>query len=378
MPLNADAVRADDILDLALSFVEIESPTDAPERVNLAMDAVASAMMGLGAAIERQPGQDGKGDVLLARVPGEANGPGILLLGHMDTVHPVGTKTGALPIRREGDKVFGPGIYDMKGGNALAIHALRLIHSAGERPRLPVTVMMIPDEEVGSPTSRSSIEAVAWEHKYVLVPEPSGEGGKLTTARYGIARYLVRTTGKPAHAGANHQDGRSAIREMARQILAIEEMTDYSRKITLNVGNIRGGTHENVVPIHCEAKILALVPDRAAEAEVRKGLLALEAQDPDVTLEVEPGLYRPPFEMSQEIEALYEHARAIARDIGFDPECRAAGGGSDGNFTGALGIPTLDGLGVVGDGAHTHHEHLLYSHLEPRCLLLARLFESLN
>ena len=133
-----------------------------------------------------------------------------------------------------------------------------------------------------------------------------------------------------------------------------------------------------MVPIHCEAKILALVPDRAAEAEVRERLLALEAQDPDVALEVEPGLYRPPFAMSPEIEALYEHARGLAREIGFDPKCRAAGGGSDGNFTGALGIPTLDGLGVVGDGAHTHHEHLLYSHLEPRCLLLARLFETLT
>lgn len=371
-------ISSEAVLDRIRRWVEIESPTDDTDGVNRMADEAASQLTSAGAAIERLPGRDGLGDLLIGRIPGELEGPGILVLGHLDTVHPVGTISEQLPWRRDGDRVYGPGIYDMKGGNALAVHALAVLAEAQRRPRLPVTVMFVPDEEIGSPTSRPVIETEAVAHKYVLVPEPSGEGGKFTTARYGIARYLVRTRGRPAHAGANHQLGRSAIREMAHQILAIESMTDYGRGITLNVGNIRGGTHENVVPISCEAKILALVPDQAAETEVRERLLALKSVDPDVALEVVPGLFRPPFEMSAEITRLYEHARGLAQEIGFDPKHRAAGGGSDGNFTGALGVPTLDGIGVVGDGHHTFEEHILASKLEERARLWLRLLETLE
>jgi glutamate carboxypeptidase len=371
-------LTADAILDLIRSWVEIESPTNEPARVNAVLDLCADQLSAIGGTVDRRPGTDGLGDILLVHIPGEHNGAGVMVLGHVDTVHQVGALAGPLAIRRDGDKVHGPGIYDMKGGNCLALAALLHLAATGRRPLLPVTVMMIPDEEIGSPSSRAQIEAEAAKCKYVLVPEPSGEGGKLTTGRYGIARYHLRTKGRPAHAGANHQDGRSAIREMARQILAVEEMTDYSRKITLNVGNIRGGTHEDVVPVDCEAKVLALVPDVAAEAEVRARLLALQAVDPDVELTVTPGLFRPPFEMTEVNRGLFDHARALANEIGFDVSWRYAGGGSDGNFTGALGIPTLDGLGVVGDGAHTEHEHLLMSCLEPRARLFERLFETLT
>jgi glutamate carboxypeptidase len=239
--------------------------------------------------------------------------------------------------------------------------------------------MMIPDEEIGSPFSRTYIESEARKHAIVLVVEPSGDFGRITIARHGIARYHLKTTGIPAHAGAYHAKGRSAIREMARQVLAIEAMTDYDRNVTLNVGVIEGGTHENMVPLSCTAIVYCLVPLPEHEAEVRAKLLALKSYDPDVKLEVTPGLYRPSFVKSPAIQKLYDHTAALAREIGFEVKGeRVAGGGSDGNFTGALGVPTLDGLGVLGDGPHTHQEYLLVSHLVPRTKLLVRLFETLD
>ena len=369
----------DALLEAVRGWVMLESPTQDAGAVNAVAEHVEAKLRRIGAEIERIPGRDGFGDILLGRVAGEANGPGALLLGHIDTVHPVGTLAGPLPWRVEGDRAYGPGIYDMKGGNAMAIAALEHLHATGRRPYLPVTVMMIPDEEAGSPFSRPYIEEEARRHAVVLVPEPSGEGGRLTIARHGIARYHLKTTGIPAHAGAYHAKGRSAIREMARQILTIEAMTDYARNITLNVGTIQGGTHENMVPLHAEACVYCLVPTVEAEAEVRGKLLGLTAVDPDVKLEVRQGLFRPPYAKTPAIQALYDHAVALGREIGFEVKGeRVAGGGSDGNFTGALGIPTLDGLGVLGDGPHTHHEHLLISWLVPRTRLFVRLFETLG
>ena len=360
-------------------WVEIESPTQDAEAVNRVATHAERLLTAIGASIERIPGENGIGDILIGRVPGAANGPGILLLGHMDTVHPVGTLAGPLPMRVEGDRAYGPGIYDMKGGNAIAFSALAHLHATGRRPHLPVTVMMIPDEEIGSPFSRAHIEAEAKKHAIVLVVEPSGDFGRITIARHGIARYHLKTTGIPAHAGAYHAKGRSAIREMARQVLEIEAMTDYGRNVTLNVGTIQGGTHENMVPLSCEAIVYCLVPLPHDEAEVRAKLLALKSYDPDVKLEVTPGLYRPSFVKSPAIQKLYDHTAALAREIGFEVKGeRVAGGGSDGNFTGALGVPTLDGLGVLGDGPHTHQEYLLVSHLVPRTKLLVRLFETLD
>ncbi|MCB1542113.1 MAG: M20 family metallopeptidase [Rhodoblastus sp.] len=371
-------LEADALLSAVNEWVAIESPTLDVEGVNRVGTLAARLIGAMGGSVERISGAPDFGDIVIGRIAGETEAPGILLLGHMDTVHPVGTLAGPLPMRVEGDRAYGPGIYDMKGGNAMAFAALAHLHALGKRPRLPVTLMMIPDEEVGSPFSRVHIEAEARRHAIVLVVEPSGEGGKLTIARHGIARYFLKTTGIPAHAGAYHAKGRSAIREMARQVLAIEAMTDYARNVTLNVGTIRGGTHENMVPLHAEAHVYCLVPLPEDEREVRERLMALKAVDPDVKLEVTPGLYRPSFVKTPDIQKLYDHAAALAREIGYPVAGeRIAGGGSDGNFTGALGIPTLDGLGVIGDGPHTHHEHLLVSCLVPRTRLLARLFETL-
>ena len=369
----------DALLAAVNDWIAIESPTQDAAAVNQVSTHAEGLLRAIGATIERIPGEGGIADILIGRIPGEANGPGILVLGHMDTVHPVGTLAGPLPMRVEGDRAYGPGIYDMKGGNSIAFSALAHLHATGRRPKLPVTVMMIPDEEIGSPFSRPHIEAEARRHAVVLVVEPSGDFGRITIARHGIARYHLKTTGVPAHAGAYHSKGRSAIREMARQILAIEAMTDYDRNVTLNVGIVHGGTHENMVPLNAEAIVYCLVPLPEHEAEVRAKLLALKSHDPDVKLEVTPGLYRPSFVKSPAIQRLYDHSVKLADEIGYPVKGeRVAGGGSDGNFTGALGVPTLDGLGVLGDGPHTHQEYLLVSCLVPRTKLLVRLLETLD
>lgn len=363
------------LLDAVRGWVEIESPTNDPAGVNRVADLVEGKLRAIGAAIERTPGRDGYGDILIGRVPGQEAGPGLLLLGHMDTVHQRGT----FAFRREGDRAYGPGIYDMKGGNAMAVAALEHLHAHGRRPRLPVTVMMIPDEEVGSPSSRAAIEAEALKHRAALVVEPSGEGGKFTIARHGIARWHLRTIGRPAHAGAYHAEGRSAVREMAHHILALEALTDHPRNFYVNIGIVQGGTHENMVPAECRAICYALVPTAEEEAELRAAVHALPQHDPDVRTEVTPGLGRPPFVKTPAIQALYDHAAALAVEAGLPSAGeRVAGGGSDGNFTGALGVPTLDGLGVIGAGPHTLEENIELSCLVPRTRVLARLFETLG
>jgi glutamate carboxypeptidase len=368
-------LTTDALLDAVRAWVDIESPTNDAAGVNRVADHAEGLLRGIGATIERTPGREGFGDILVGRVPGEVNGPGLLLLGHMDTVH----QRGVFAYRREGERAFGPGIYDMKGGNAMALAALAHLHATGRRPRLPVSVMMIPDEEVGSPTSRAAIEAEALQHRAALVFEPSGEGGRFTIARHGIARWHIRTIGRPAHAGAYHAEGRSAVREMAHHILALEALTDHARNFFVNIGIVHGGTHENMVPAECRAICYALVPTAAEQAELRAAVHALPQHDPDVRTEITPGLGRPPFGKTPAIQALYDHAAALAAECGLPSAGeRVAGGGSDGNFTGALGIPTLDGLGVIGGGPHTLEEFIELRCLVPRTRMLARMFETLG
>ncbi len=368
-------LTTDGLLDAVRAWVEIESPTNDAEGVNRVADHAEALLRGIGATIERTPGRDGYGDILVGRVPGEVNGPGLLLLGHMDTVHQRGT----FAYRVEGERAYGPGIYDMKGGNAMAIAALQHLHATGRRPRLPVSVMMIPDEEVGSPSSRAAIEAEALRHRAALVVEPSGFGGQFTVGRYGIARWHLRTIGRPAHAGAYHAEGRSAVREMAHHILALEALTDHPRNFFVNIGIVHGGTHENMVPAECRAVCYALVPTEVEATILRDAVHALPQHDPDVRTEVTEGLGRPPFGKSPAIQALYDHAAMLAAETGLPSAGeRIAGGGSDGNFTGGLGVPTLDGLGVIGGAPHTLEEYVELRCLVPRTRMLARLFETLG
>jgi glutamate carboxypeptidase len=359
-------------------WVEIESPTQSTAAVNRMIDLVQSEVADLPVQVERVGGRNGFADNLIVRNTAPGHGSGIVILSHIDTVHPIGTLGGALPFRRDGDKLYGPGLFDMKGGAYLALEAFRQV-ARQKTAKLPVTFVFTPDEEVGSPTSRHIIEAEARHARYVLVTEPARDGGKIVTARKGVGRFEVKATGVPAHSGARHQDGRSAIKEMARQVLAIEGMTDYSRGVTTTVGVIQGGTAPNVIPQHCHITVDLRVRDVAAGEEFEAKILGLEPFDPGVKLDVTGGMNRPPFEMSTAIEVLFRHAQAVAKGVGFTLEhTEMTGGGSDGNFTAALGVPTLDGLGIDGDGAHTHWEHGLVSSIEPRTLLMRGLLETLQ
>ena len=376
-PTNAPLFDEAEILAGIETWVRLESPTFAPERVNAMMDLASAELARVGAVIRRVPGTDGYGDVVIAEIAGQCAGPGNLVLGHLDTVHPEGSLAAVLPWRRDGDKVFGPGCYDMKGGLYLAYYALRQILAAGKRPYLPVTFMLISDEEVGSPSTRQLIEETACQHAHVLVPEPAKDGN-LVTGRHAFQRFTLTAHGRPAHAGATLARGRSAIREIAEQIIRLEEMGDPDRGITLSVGVVNGGRWVNVVPLTCRAEVLVVTPSADAFDEIRARILALTPIGRDIELCVDAGPVRPLFAPTAAGLALYDQARDIAGEIGFNPGHGSYGGGSDGNFTGALGVPTLDGLGVCGDGAHTHEEHLLVSSLVPRARLLAGLFERLG
>ena len=299
------------------------------------------------------------------------------MLSHIDTVHPIGMLAGALPFRRDGDKLYGPGVYDMKGGAYLALDALCRVARAGTA-RLPIVHLFTSDEEVGSPTSRELIEAQARGARCVLVTEPARDGGKIVTARKGVGRFEVTATGIPAHSGGAHRKGRSAIKEMAHQILAIEAMTDYARGVTTTVGLITGGTAANVIPQHCRVSVDLRVRDAATGREFEERILGLKSVDPDVKLKVTGGMNRPPFEKTQGIEALLRQAQGLAREIGFElADTRMTGGGSDGNFTAALGVPTLDGLGAVGGNAHAEGEWASVTALAQRTTLVAALVRDL-
>jgi glutamate carboxypeptidase len=375
---NAPRIDAAEILEGIRRWIEIESPSNDGAAVNRMVDQTEGEMRDIGAGIERMPGRDGFGDILIARSPWGGDGPGIMILSHLDTVHPIGTLE-TLPFERKGDEVYGPGIYDMKGGAYLAYYAFRHLIREGKTTKLPITFLFVPEEEVGSPTSRATIEAEAKKNKYVLVTEPARDGGKIVTSRKGNAEFTIRTEGRPAHAGLRHQDGRNAIKEMAQQILAVEGMTDYARGVTLSVGMIKGGTGRNVVPQHCEVLVDMRCPDPATMDEMVARVHGLTPVDPDVKVTVEGGVSRQAYVKDAGIAALFDHARGLAAELGLDLEdVPMTGGCSDANFTAALGIPTLDGLGVDGHGAHTDYEHMLYSSLEPRARLLLRLFETLE
>jgi glutamate carboxypeptidase len=377
MTRGSDQIDVGGMIEGIRRWVENESPTSNKVAVNRMLDLIAADLEGLPVKVERLRGRDAYADMLKLRA-GDADAPGILVLSHIDTVHPIGTLAGALPFRRDGDRLYGPGLYDMKGGAYLAFDAFRAVARAGSA-RLPIVYLFTPDEEVGSPISREVIEAEARRARYVLVTEPARDGGKVVTSRKGVGRFQVRATGKPAHSGGSHRKGRSAIKEMAHQILAIEAMTDYTRGITTTVGMISGGTAANVIPQHCHISVDLRVRDAATGGEFERRILGLQPVDPDVKLAVTGGMNRPPFEKTDAIDALLRRAQALARDIGFElADTMMTGGGSDGNFTAALGIPTLDGLGIDGDGAHTEWEHGYISSIEPRTRLMRRLFETLE
>jgi glutamate carboxypeptidase len=359
------------------AWVECESPTWDAGAVDRMLDIAARDMAIMGASIERIAGRQGFGGCVRARFPHPKQGePGILIAGHLDTVHPVGTLETKLQWRREGNKCFGPGIYDMKGGGYLALEAIRQLARASFTTPLPITVLFTPDEEVGTPSTRDIIEAEAARNKFVLVPEPGRSNNGVVTGRYAIARFNLEATGKPSHAGAMLSAGRSAIREMARQILAIDAMT--TEDATFSVGVVHGGQWVNCVATTCTGEALSMAKrqpdlDRAVER-----MLALSGTANDVTFTVTRGVTRPVWEPDAATMALYEKARGLAKAMGKELPHASAAGGSDANFTGAMGIPTLDGLGVRGADPHTLNEHIEVDSLAERGRLMAGLLATLE
>jgi glutamate carboxypeptidase len=358
-------------------WIECESPTHDAAAVNRMMDLAAYELAGH-ASIERILGRKGFGGSLRARFPHPDQGkvPGVLIAGHLDTVHPVGTLE-VLPFKREGDICYGPGIMDMKGGNYTSVEAIRQLIRAGLQTPLPVTVLFTPDEEVGTPSTRELIEAEALRSKYVLVPEPSHSDGGVTIGRYAIARFNLRTIGQPSHAGARLGDGKSAIAAMARKILEIEAMTGPD--CTFSIGVVHAGQWVNCVSSICDAEALTMAKTQSDLEDGVARMLDLQGVVDGVEFVLTRGVTRPVWTPDQPgTQAIFDIAKDIAKDIGFEMHGRSQGGGSDGNFTGAMGIPTLDSLGVRGDGLHTLNEHIEVASLVERARLMAGLLMRLT
>jgi glutamate carboxypeptidase len=296
----------------------------------------------------------------------------VLLLGHFDTVWPVG-QIDAMPVRRENGRLYGPGSYDMKAGIAMTLLAARILIEANRLPSHRIAMIWTSDEEVGSDTSRAILEAEARRSRAVFVLEPALAGGGVKTARKGVADFRIEATGISAHAGVEPDKGASAIHELAWQAIQLLALNDPSRGLTINVGCIVGGTRPNVVAAEATMDVDVRIPTQADAALVTTAITTLVPRDPRVRLRVTGGVNRPPMERTAGVAALYERAARIARQLGRELPEGATGGGSDGNFTAALGIPTLDGLGPDGAGAHALHEHVLIDSVPFRAALLAEL-----
>ncbi|RWR32468.1 M20/M25/M40 family metallo-hydrolase [Sinirhodobacter populi] len=358
-------------------WIECESPSYDAAAVGRMMDLVAFDCAAAGATVEIIPGRMGCGPSVRARMPHPDQGrPGILVSGHMDTVHPVGTLA-KNPFRIEGDKAYGPGIQDMKSGNYIALEAMRQITRAGLKTPLPVTFLFTPDEEIGSPATRELIETEALANRYFLCPEPAQPGNAVTTGRYAIARFEITCSGVPSHAGANVKGGVSAVRELARRIIEIEAMT--TEDCTFSVNDVTSGQWVNCVPSFARAQVLSMAKVQAdLDAGVEK-MLALAGERNGVTCTVEKTVVRPVWENEQpETMALYEIARGLSAEMGMDLPYVSSGGGSDANFSGALRVASLCSLGVAGEGLHTLNEHIVISSLAPRARLMAGLYVTLG
>ncbi|MDB6180663.1 M20/M25/M40 family metallo-hydrolase [Paracoccus fistulariae] len=352
-------------------WVECESPTWDAAAVSRMMAMAARDLSAIGATVETIPGTGGFGDSIRASFPHPDQGkPGILVSGHFDTVHPIGTLE-KLPFRVQDGRAYGPGIQDMKGGNYVMLEAMRQILKAGLQTPLPVTFLFTPDEEVGTPATRDLIEDHARGQRAVLVPEPASADGGAVIGRYAIARFDLLTQGRPSHAGWALKDGRSAIAAMARKILEIEAMT--TEDCTFSVGVIHAGQWVNCVSSECRAEVLSMAK---TQADLDRGVAAIEAlqgHEGGVDFIVNRGVTRPVWEPDQGTMQLYDLAHRLSAQIGFELTAGSAGGGSDGNFTGAMGVPTLDSIGPRGAGLHTLNEHIQIDSLAERARLAAGL-----
>ena len=361
------------LLEFIEAVVAIESPSDDPAAVNRCGAELASRYEALGGKITRVESSTAGAHLRVAFGGGSRQ---ILLLGHFDTVWPVG-QLDAMPLKREGGKLYGPGVFDMKAGIGLATLATRALLERDDLTDCQIVMLWTTDEEVGSTTSRGLIEFEAAKSDAVLVFEPSLPGGALKTSRKGVGQFEMITRGVSAHAGLDPGKGISAIRELARQIVAIDDLQDPVNGVTLTVGVVSGGTRANVVPAEARATIDARAVSRADADRVQRIMHALAPHIAGAHVEVSGGFDRPPLERTAAVVKLFEQAQAVAAEIGVAVAEGSAGGGSDGNFTAALGIPTLDGVGAIGDGAHALHEHVDIDALIPRAAIISGLLQRL-
>jgi glutamate carboxypeptidase len=358
-------------------LVECESPSLEARAVRRFTELLAEELAPLAGVRAYPGGRFGPHLSCDFRLPGGRREGRILLLAHSDTVWPLGTLE-RMPFRHAQGRLWGPGVLDMKAGIALAIEAARLLIELERPVRRRVTLLVTSDEEVGSPSSRPLIEREARRSTAVLVLEPgTGPEGKLKTARKGVGVYTLRVRGRAAHAGVDFASGVNAIVELARQIGRVAGFTRLARGVTVSPGVIRGGSRSNVIPEEAEVEIDVRVPRLRDAEQLEARFRALRPSDERCTLEVRGGLNRPPMERSPGGVRLFRLAQGLARQIGLELEESLSGGGSDGNFTAALGVPTLDGLGAVGEGAHAEHESVLAERLPDRMALLAGLIEAI-
>jgi glutamate carboxypeptidase len=361
---------------LARELVAIESPSGDVAALDRCAARLIDALERAGGTVTRPRPDATTAAHVQASWPG--NGSRVLVLGHFDTVCPIG-QLQRQPIEIRDGRMFGPGAYDMKAGLAIAISAIQGVASATPVDRRPtITLLATADEEVGSATSRALIEDLARQCSAVLVLEPALASGAVKTARKGVGEFEIAVTGVPAHAGVDPSAGTSAIHELARLIGALRALADPSRGLTVNVGTIEGGTRPNVIAEHATACVDVRIARMEDADRIGREITALRAEDPRARIVVTGGINRPPMERTAGVVRLFELARAVAEEQGWKLEEGMTGGGSDGNFTAALGVPTLDGLGAVGDGAHALHEHVVIKDLAPRAALVAGLLQRLG
>jgi len=369
--LNYFQNRRPEILNLIREIVEIESPSRDVNGSRAVVDWITQEAQKISPnlTIERVFAEN-YGEHLIIRAFPSAKKP-ILLLGHTDTVHPLGAKE-KNPTRIETDKFFGGGIFDMKANCVLMLEILRAFNELNLKPNRPITILLSCDEEIGSPTGRALVEREAADCEFCLVLEPSADG-RVKTGRKGTGMFQLKAHGVPAHAGLEPERGASAILEIARQIERIHALNDLDKGTTANVCTIFGGTTTNVIPEHAECSIDVRFTSMAEAENIESVIRNLQNYDPKVSIEVSGGLNRPPLERTEGVVNLYEKARIVAGELYFRLDETQVGGASDGNFVAALGVPVLDGLGVAGGGAHTLEEFIYVKDVSRRAALLAAL-----
>jgi glutamate carboxypeptidase len=370
--------RQHELLALTCALVETESPSGDKDGSSAVVSLLASAAGSISAvnSVERITSEDFGEHVMIRAFAGETDAAPIVLLGHTDTVHPRGAIK-ERPWRTEDNRVYGPGVFDMKANCALALEVLRACETTGILPQSPVTILLTCDEESGSPSGRSVVEAETRNARAVLVLEPPASGGRVKTARKGAGMFKIEVEGRSAHAGLDPEKGVSAVLELARQTIRLTNLNEPEAGTTVTVTVFQGGTHSNVVPAQARAEVDMRFSSAEVGRRIENAILNLKPFDERAKLIISGGINRPPLERNEKVLKLYEQARGIAALLDYDLGEASVGGASDGNFVGTLGVPVLDGLGIEGDGAHAAHEHIIVDNIPTRGALLAGLIASL-